>query len=250
MFILALNNKKVKDLNPILSDLVHGIFYNIREDDVIKCWRNHYDQKTDILLKIGKAMKGVSIKMGNKNSVHVEHINKFIKFLENNEVKKENINTYLKYQYADGTIDNSGKNRISADEYKELHKNEIFDLNKDFNGPDLIRKAIERFVVKGNNSAYEIDALIHGTPENFLWISKNEIYDILSNNSNYNCGSPHFGSLICQTKGRCLNYNPKYENDRNYVQIKWYSILDDIIKYRNKKSMDSMVDFQDDNVGE
>ena len=248
MFVLALNNKKVKDLDPMLSDLVHSIFYSIQENDIIKCWRNHYDQKTDILIKIGKAIRGVSIKMGDKNSVHVEHIDKFVEFLENNGVKKENINSYLRYHYADGTVDNSGKNRLSADEYKKLHSREIFNINKDLNSPNLIRKAVERFVVKGNNSHYEIDALIHGTPESFLWISKKEIYEILSNNSNINCGSPHFGYLICQTKGRCLNNNPKYENDRNYVQIKWYSIFDDIIMYRNKKSMSGMFDFQDDNV--
>lgn len=34
---------------------------------------------------------------------------------------------------------------------------------------------------------------------------------------------------------RNLNNNPKYDKKRFCVQIKWYSIFDDIIEYMNNK---------------
>lgn len=40
---------------------------------------------------------------------------------------------------------------------------------------------------------------------------------------------------MCQPKNRCLNYNPLYEKDRYSVQIKWYSLNDDIIEYMNNR---------------
>ena len=51
-FVLEFNNKKVKDLNPLLQNLVYSVFYDITEESLIKCWRNHYDQKSDIFLFI------------------------------------------------------------------------------------------------------------------------------------------------------------------------------------------------------
>jgi len=40
----------------------------------------------------------------------------------------------------------------------------------------------------------------------------------------------YFGPLICQPKNRCLNYNSKYEKDRFCIQIKWYSIFNNILE--------------------
>ena len=232
-FVLAFNNKKVKELNPLLQDVVYSIFYNIREDDLIKSWRNHYDQKTDIFLKIGNAMKGISIKMGSRNSVHVESIDEFVNFLQAHNIPKYIIDEYLKFHYADGTLNNNGKYRLSSEDYKKQNQKKIDEINKYFNNNEIIFDAFNRFVLKGNNSRYSIDGLIYGTPEDFLWITKGDIIDILSKQNNLYCSSPHFSSLVCQPMNRCLNYNKKYEKCREYIQIKWYSLFDDILKQMN-----------------
>ena len=80
-FVLELNNKTIKELNPLCRDLIDTIFPNENENMIIKCWRNHLQQKADILIKINNKIKGVSIKKGIKNSVHVEPISEFIHFL-------------------------------------------------------------------------------------------------------------------------------------------------------------------------
>lgn len=219
--------------------MVYGIFNNVSDNDIIKSWRNHYDQKSDIFIKIGNIMKGVSIKMGSRNSVHVEHIDKFTMFLSENGLSKDLTNDYLKYHYADGSFDNTGNKRLSSIDYKERNPNSVNNFNNYINKANMLYKAIDRFVVKGNNSKYRIDAIVYGIPSDFLWISRKDIFKVLLDSDNNNCTSPHFGNLICQPKNRCLNHNQKYENDRNYVQIKWYSIFDDIIKVMNKKVLEN-----------
>ena len=121
-FVLELNNKKVGELNILLRELIYSIYNNINDDMIIKAWRNHYKQKSDIIIKIGNAIKGISIKMGTRNSVHAEPINKFISFLRNNKIDEMVIEEYKKYHYADGTIDGSGINRQSKEEYSKNHK--------------------------------------------------------------------------------------------------------------------------------
>ena len=243
-FVLLFNRKKVKELDPVSYELIRTLFGNISNDLEIKSWRNHYKQKTDIFLKIGNVMKGISIKMGSRNSVHVEHISDFIRFLEYHNIPESIINKYLLYHYADGTNDNTGKNRLGTLEYKRQYQNDIDEINVCFNSEKMIIDSIIRFVLKGNNSRFCIDAIIVGVPNDYMWITRKDIVDVLMKKSNEYVSSPHFSSLVCQPLSRCLNYNYKYEDDRNFVQIKWYSLFDDIIR---KKS--NYWDFQDNNVG-
>lgn len=84
-----------------------------------------------------------------------------------------------------------------------------------------------------NNSIHiePISSFIHFLIEN--QIKKEYIYKILlSKINNYSTGV-HFSSLFCQPQDRCLNHNVKYENKRFCIQIKWYSLFDDIIENMN-----------------
>lgn len=236
-FVLEFNNKKVKELNPLLHDLVYSIFYDISEESIIKSWRNHYDQKTDIFLKIGDAIKGISIKMGSRNSVHVESIWEFERFLLEHNIPRNIICKYLEFHYADGTINNSGTKRLSSEEYKKNNQIKIDEINKYFNTPEIVSDVIDRFVLKGNNSEYPISAIILGEPNKFLWLNKNDIIEILNSKSDKYCSSPHFSEFVCQPMNRCLNHNEKYEKYRKYVQIKWYSLFDNIIEQMNNNAM-------------
>ena len=232
-FVIAINNKKVNELNPMLQDLIYTIFNNIKDNEIIKAWRNHYNQKTDVLIKIGNAIKGISIKLGSRNSVHTEHINEFIKFLREHNISQNVIDKYLKFHYADGTNNNTGINRLSLEEYKVNHQKEIDDINYCFMDKKLIIDAINRFVIRGTNSEYDISAIILGTPNDFLWLKSEDIINILLFHASSYCTSPHFSNLVCQPIARCINHNQKYEKFRNYVQIKWYSLFDDIIEIKS-----------------
>lgn len=231
-FVLSLNGKKVKELNPMLKDLITNLFGNIDDESIIKCWKNHYKQKSDIFVKINNIMKGISIKLGYKNSVHVEPISSFIHFLIENNIPKDIIIEYLKYHYADGTTNGSGENRISSEEYKNKYPSKIKLINKYFNNEVLLFKVIDRFILQGNNYKFRIDALISGTPDNFVWLNQNQIIDILIRNKNFESNGIHFSKLFIQPEARNLNYNKFHENKRYCIQIKWYSLSDDIISYK------------------
>ena len=59
---------------------------------------------------------------------------------------------------------------------------------------------------------------------------------ILSKRNSYST-SAHISSLVIQPQNRCLNYNSKYEKERFCVQIKWYSLFDDIMENLYVKSL-------------
>lgn len=237
-FVKYLNNRKIKDLNPMFKELLVDLYNYLDDSFVISAWLNHLAQKSDVFIKINGIIKGISIKKGMKNSVHVEGISNFIHFLIQNRVPKKIIIEYLKYHYADGTTNGSGEKRLSAYEYKKENQKKIDEINRYFNEPNLLNNAIERFLLKGNNSNYFIDVLIYGEVNDFIWILKEDIRKLIMSKRNIYSTSVHFGSITCQPKNRCLNYNSLYEKDRFCVQLKWYNLHDEIIEVMNNNILD------------
>lgn len=235
-FVKYLNRKKVQALNPLFREFIEDLFGVIDDNHFITSWRNHYPQKADIFIKINGIIKGISIKKGSRNSVLVERISDFIHFLIENGVNREVVINYLKYHYADGSTNGKGDCRISVDEYKKYNMASIDMINRVFNEDRILNKAVDRFVLKGNNSKNYIDAIVYGEVNDFLWIIGDDVKKVIMDKKDYS-SAVHFGGLTCQPKNGCLNYNPKYEKDRFCVQIKWYSIFDDIIKNMNDKEM-------------
>ena len=234
-FIKYLNGKRIFELNQNFKKLINELFPNVEQDSIIKCWKNKYKQKSDIFIKINNEIKGISIKKGYKNSVHVERISDFIHFLIENNIDREIVIEYLRYHYADGSTNGKGKKRISVEEYKKENQYKIDKINENLNNEKLIKKAIERFITKGKNSNYYISAIIYGEVDNFIWATKEQIQEIILLKKDIYSSGIHFGALTCQPKNRCLNYNPLYEKDRYCIQIKWYNIFDDITDYLNNK---------------
>ena len=219
-----------------IYDLYDGISdYNAK----VYAWKNAEPQKTDFYVRLAndKNVKRVSLKKGVKNSVHVEPVSELIHFFIENGVPRDIVIKYLEYHYADGTRNGSGKIRQTAEEYKKLHQNDIDQINAVLNQRKILKRAIERFVVKGKNSDEGIDVLIYGVPDDFIWIKKKDIYRILMSKKNSYSTAVHFGSLTCQPLNRCINRNPLYEKKRYCAQIKWYNLGDDIIENMNYNCM-------------
>ncbi len=232
-FVEYLNGKTVKSLNPLFRELIDELFSTPDEKTTIFTRIDKDRKKFDIVIKINNTVKRISIKKGVKNSVHIEGISTFIHFLIQNHVPKEVIIDYLKYHYADGTTNGTGKIRLSAEEYKQTHQEDIDLINQAINKPILLSKAIDRFVIKGRNSIDKIDALIYGVVEDFIWIKSSDIKKIIMSKINDYSTAVHFSVLTCQPLDRCLNYNQKLDDKRFCVQIKWYNIADDIIENMN-----------------
>ena len=221
--------------------LLYDLYGTINDNSLITCWKNKLPQKSDIFIKINGRIKGISLKKGIKNSINVERITDFIHFLIENNVDRKNIISYLKYHYADVTTNGKGVNRLSVEEYKKGNQQSIDELNKQLNDKKLLNKAIDKFILRGNNSNYYIDAIVYGEVNDFIWVLKDDIKKIVLSKRNIYSTSVHFGPIICQPKNRCLNYNPKYEKERYCVQLKWYNLNDDIIELMNNKIIEEAI---------
>lgn len=194
-FVKYLNGKRVSDLNPMFRDLIEDLFSNVNEDLMIKCWSNYRKQKSDIFIRIDGLTKGISIKKGMKNSVHVEEISSFIHFLIENKVERDVVIEYLKYHYADGSTNGMGIERLSVLEYKEKNQLSIDKINEIFNEEKLLSAAIDRFVIKGRNADYYISAIIWGEVNDFLWLKTGEVKNIILSKKDLYSTAVHFGPM-------------------------------------------------------
>ena len=234
-FVKKLNCKRFCELLPNFQDMLIELYKDINYDDIIYCRNDYGKKKFDIVISINNVIKRISIKMGINNSVHVEGISSFIHFLIDSGVSREVIISYLKYHYADGTTNGSGKERLSVEEYKKNNQLEIDKINIAINNEYILKRAINRFILQGKNSNECVDAIIYGTIEDFFFITKEEAEKIILSKKDIYSTGVHFANLYCQPMTRNLNRNPKYEDKRFCIQIKWYSIFDDIIEYRNNQ---------------
>ena len=236
LFVHNINGRKFRYLNFLLQDLVKYLFPQIQKNDILKCYKNVDYEKGDICIEFDGVVKYVSIKMGHGNSVHGERIEKFKKFLSELNVDNDTINGILKYHYGDGTLDGSGQKRISVEEYKEQNKDEIDHINAVINSTFIINKVINRFIIKGTqNHLNRIDVLVYGTYDNFLFVTREEIYDyILSKKDNFS-SSIHFSILTYQPESRVLNYDTNCEYQRHWIKIKWYNLEDNIMEILNNR---------------
>lgn len=228
-FVEYFNKRKVKELNPMANDFIKSIFPNVIENDIIYAIPRLDKGKTDFILIINEIEKKISLKKGYSNSIHLEKIESFVNFLRNIGINEETIKLFIKFHYADGSLDGSGENRLSSENYKQLYQNEIDKINLEFNKEDIIKKAINHFIISGRYHD-NVDVLVHGTIYDFFWINKEEIVKImLAKKNNYSTGV-HFGLLYCQPWTRNLQYKQSDEYKREYVQIKWHNLLDNIIE--------------------
>lgn len=227
--ISALENNYYLNLNNNLKKFISFLFPQVNDYDKIKCYSGITGQKPDIIIEINNKRKNVSIKKGSGNSVHQEDIDLFIDFLTTLDISEDAKIELLKYHWADGTTDGSGKIRVSSAEYKAKHQDEINLINSELNKKEPLTKLITRVLFKGKSDEFdEADIVYYGTINEGHWATKNEIIKYMLNNK-FDINSIHFGPLTYQIWNRCLNFNPNTENRRNVMQVKWGSLEKDLL---------------------
>lgn len=162
--------------------------------------------------------------------MHTEHVSSFINYLKECGMSNDLARKLLLFHYGDGTDNGSGKVRFSTQEYILNHPKDIKELNSFFNNDGFIIKTVERLIIYGNNSKVPIDAIIWGVPNDYMWLTKKEIINVCLKHKGISKNSLAISGIFYQPFNRCLNFNPKYEKYRHYVQFKWYHLSDDIIE--------------------
>ena len=173
-FAKELDKKMVKDLNKNFKEMLYSLFDNLKEDDYIECWKSKFNEKADIKIRINGDIKGISIKMGESNSIHQEHLTSITNYLLNIGVNNAIVN-----KLADYIIGDINGKRVDAATYKKLKKEDIIEIKKALSDLYIKVSLIIRFLFKGKESElYDADAIIHGTPNKFLWATKSEVLKI------------------------------------------------------------------------
>ena len=236
-FVELFNNKYIYELDSNSQEFLKELFdEEIEEGEIIKSWKNKSPQKADIFIKYKNYIKGISLKCGNSNSMHHEPIQEFKKYLEQLEIPYKVVDKYIGYHYGymrdeDRKIDFSSV--LSAEDYKEIYQNEIDIFNKYINKTRIIVDMIDRFIVKGRNSSYDIDALICGTTDDYVWLNKYDIYDLILSKRCKEFTSPHIACMTIGPKKRNLNGDSKNIRERYIVCIRWNFIRESIIDFKN-----------------
>ena len=97
---------------------------------------------------------------------------------------------------------------------------------------------IDRFIIRGRNSYYDIDALICRIIDDYVWILKHDIYDLILSKRCLNFTFPHVVCMTIGPKKRNLDGDSKNMRDRYIVCLRWNFIKNDIINFKNSKKLD------------
>ena len=92
---------------------------------------------------------------------------------------------------------------------------------------------VDRFKIRGRNSDYDIDALICGTIDDYVWIKKYELYDLILSKRCLEYTSPHIACLTIGPKKRNLKRDSKNFKDRYLICVRWNFIQESIIDFKN-----------------
>ena len=213
-FVELFNNKYFSQLDENSKNFLTDLFpLTIDDSEKIRCWKNKMVQKTDIFIKFKNYVKNVSLKCGNSNSVHHEQIQEFKRYLGNIDFSK----------------------RLSSEEYKLFHQNDLDMFNNEINKTRLIVDMIDRFIVRGRNSDYDIDVLICGTVNDYVWIKKYDLYDLILSKRCLDFTSPHVACMTIGPKKRNINGDSKNDKDRYIVCVRWNFIKEHIINFKKNK---------------
>ena len=189
----------------MFKNFLKANFPNIDDNMLITSYANLNKEKEDIWIKVGKEKKSIRIKSNNTNIVHKEYIYNFTNYLEQEKVPIKIIDIILNYFFTANI------------------KLKIKKVNKYFiRHEDLLIKLINRFVIGST------DILIHGTVDNFTYITKDEMIKLLLNQKKDSFPNIHFSHLILSPK----NYNNEIE--KFILQIKWHNLNNDIETIRKK----------------
>ena len=241
-FVNLFNNKYLFELDNNSQIFLKELFGDvINNDEQIKSWKNKMMQKTDIFIKYKNYIKNISLKCGKSNSVHHEQIQEFKRYLGNIGVPYNIIDKYISYHYGymkDGNGQTDFSKLLSSEEYKKYYQKDLDVFNNTINKTRIIVDMIDRFIVRGRNSDYDIDALVCGTIDDYVWILKYDLYDLILSKRCLEFTSPHIACMTIGPKKRNLDGTSKNVKDRYLVCIRWNFIKEDIINFKNNIKKD------------
>ena len=230
-FVESINNKYFKDLNENLKHFVSFAIPSLELNKPLKCCKLDTQIKPDVCIYQGETRKYVSLKTGMTEHLHNENILTFVEFLKSQNIDSYTIESYLLYQYGDGTIDGTGENRMSSVDIKFYLFERIRKMNDVFNSSKEIIKAFaDRVVWKGvDPNSEEAEFLYHGDIDFGMFISKRQLNRHIDRKSwEFMERCVHIGPFVIRPKARFANKKMTNPAERNVVSVSYPRLINDI----------------------
>lgn len=235
-------NKGLSSLNLNLKRFIQYICGNegIEYDSIIEFYAEYEPDnrfKQDCYIIINGNKYGISLKMGNGNSVHQEKCSDFVDYIKKTFNANDKIcNLWKFFLWADGTLDGSGskdkdsdgniKSRFTATMFKKTYPDKREKLQQFINKNES--KLIEHFLFEGRHNS-KVDYIYHGTVIHGSWISKKKILDYQIRNSSTSGSDSKNCLSVGKMSIQSWNVSRKgtSEGKRGQIQIKYGKMRDD-----------------------
>ena len=225
-FVEAINGKTFDELSPALRDLLTHANMIERDVPYIANLCNRYS-KPDITIWAGSRPLHLSIKSGTSDSIHFENVKSLVLFLRKIGISAETQKTFLLYYYGDGTMDGSGKRKMSFGETLSWLRARIEEANREINDPAFRNALLDRFLLKGREGrVIRADYLVYGTPESFIFVSREDLEKTFPFLLHKKGRGLRFGPMTFQPYLR-KSYWSKARKDNDHYQVKWHGMVFD-----------------------
>ncbi len=223
-------------MNNNIRFLLRNLYGPLDEDEFVHCCKTDDSFKVDLIITYKGIVKNVSIKTGRAEIVHNEILNNFVAFLENEGISESTIRTIRLFHYGDGTIDGTGKNRMSYLEIASLLKDDIEQANSELNyRKEFVLKTIYHCVFKGAKKENpEIDAIYFGTKDYGIMATKKQIITHIRKRNFGFYENLHIGPLLLRPDARYSRKEIVDERKRNRIVLYWPNLNADI-EYISKR---------------
>ena len=226
----ALHGKKFSELNINLQAMMTDLFGYPNQDEIIESQLYEGPYKPDIYIRYKGMTKYISIKSGRSNKVHGENIKPFVLFLRSLGVSKKTQKLLVLYQYGDGTLDGTGKKRLSNIETSQWLEKELKEANDELNmNREVISKVLERTMFQGiDENAQPAQYIYFGTPEIGKVLSRKQIESYVNGRGwrFFNC--LHIGPIFLKPHARYIRGPIRDAQRREEVYCYWPNLPDDL----------------------
>lgn len=225
-----LNGKRVKDLSHNLRNLMNALYGVLDGKQTVAAEVIEDYIKPDFVITYRGEKKYVSMKTGRAETVHQEYIKSFVLFLRSLGVSKRTQQTILLYQYGDGTLDGSAKERIEYNRFRLMMEKRIEEANEELNqSKEFVMKVIERCLILGTlENAIPIDCVYFGDCEFGHVATKKQIAKHIQYGNWKWMKNLHIGPLQIRPHARYVGKEIRNPKRRERVDLYWPNLSADI----------------------
>ena len=221
-----LNEKRFKDLTPFWRDvLLKPVFRSIPvcDEDVLESYKCDINGKPDIAIRLNGITKYISVKSGERNTVHQESLKTFIEFLKQNDISDNTIETLLLFHYGDGTTDGTGEVRFNTRALLSSLSDRLKIANNELNCNRMfISKCIRRFIFDGvDNTKVPAEFLYHGDKDSGYLVTEKDLIKFALWLPMDWMFMPHIGPMTITPYLRDVEKISKNQYKRDIVNISW-----------------------------